>query len=90
LKLDHGADVRVEVRQGSLHDLVRDGSDLIGLGRGGPSLLQPGDGLEPLVDSRGDEFFTHAPLEQTLDAAHPLVDQPAAESPIDHLLANGF
>ena len=64
LDADHGGDDAIEVRQGRLDELDRDGLDLVGLAGVGPPLLEAGDRLEGLMDRGRDHLQADGPLER--------------------------
>jgi hypothetical protein len=73
------------MRPDRVHEGVRDRLDGTGLPDVPPALPQPLDGLQGVVDRRGDQLLADAPLEHADDPADPLVDLAAAVAGRDEL-----
>lgn len=90
LQLHNRHDLRLQVCERALDHLIRHGFDRgIVLGQCLAS-FQAGNRRVRLVHRNRNQLVFHSPLEGTLDAAHVLVDVPAADAQNDHPFANRF
>src|SRR5262249_40615377 len=86
LESDHRRDGRRQERQQRFDVFVDYRLDRLSLSRLGPPVTQAGNSLECMEDVARKKLLTDRPLEDTFDAAHSLIDNPAAIAIIDELL----